>query len=169
MTSEIAIMNRKGVALAADSVDTVSRGGNQTTGKSYDTLHKVFRLPNTHSVGVMFYGNADCMGVPMETLIRMYPGNKALPALTDYVADFSAHLASFHFSDEQFTDYVNRTAHRVILRTCTKIDREVESTIAEKSSITRTGISKIANKHFDSSLELISKLAKESPVNVRKR
>jgi len=169
MTSEIAIMNRKGVALAADSVGTVTRGSNLSTGKSYDTLHKLFQLPHTRNVGIMFYGNADAMGVPMETLIRMYPGNKQLPFVADYVQDFLSYLAGFSFSEEQFTDYVHKTAKRVMLRTVTKIDREVASIIKDQGSITKLRVSKITNEHFDSSFDLIAKLVKDSHVSARAR
>ena len=170
MTSEIAIMNRKAVALAADSVGTLVRGGTQTsTHKSFDTLHKLFQLPGTQSVGVMFYGNADCMGVPMETLIRMYPGSKKLPLLSDYTEDFLTYLAGFNFTSEQFDGYLQKTARRIFLRLRTKIDREVESIIEREGKVAKAQLSKIASNQIKSSIEVIKGLAKNSTVSPRKR
>lgn len=169
MTSEIAIMNRKGVALAADSIGTVTRGENQNTGKSYDTLHKLFQLPHTKSVGIMFYGNADCMGVPLETLIRMYPGQKQLPLLNDYAEDFINYLAEFGFSQDQYADYVYKTARRMLTRMVMKTDREVEAVIQSTGEITRPQISRVLGTQFDTSLDTISKLSGNATVATRKR
>jgi hypothetical protein len=165
MTSEIAIMNRKGVALAADSVGTLVRvAAKNQTPKSFDTLHKLFQLPNSHGVGVMFYGNADCMGIPMETLIRMYSGGEELPYLSDHVESFLNYLAKFNFSEEQFKAYVSKTGHRLVKRVCTKIDKEVEAELSERGSLTKQRITKITDRHFDESFELITPLAKDASV-----
>lgn len=69
MTSEVVVMNRMGVALAADSVVTVSSG---TTSKNHDSAVKVFMLSKQHPVGIMIYNNATLLGVPWETVIKMF-------------------------------------------------------------------------------------------------
>ena len=66
MTAEIAVLNKSAVALAADSAMTV--GG---IGKIYPT-NKLFAITKYHPVGVMIYNNAEFMGVPWETIIKMY-------------------------------------------------------------------------------------------------
>ena len=66
MTAEVAILNRIGVALAADSAATIGRGRG---GKIYSSADKLFQLSHSDPVGVMVYGNANFIGVPWETII----------------------------------------------------------------------------------------------------
>ena len=67
MTTEIAILNRSAVALAADSAVTVSgRGGI----KVYDGVNKLFELVRGRPVGVMIYNSADLSLRPWETIIK---------------------------------------------------------------------------------------------------
>ena len=66
MTAEVAVINTVGVALAADSAITIGRG------KIYNSALKLFSLSKAEPVGVMVYGNAVLMGVPWETIIKIY-------------------------------------------------------------------------------------------------
>jgi hypothetical protein len=50
MTAEVVIMNRKGLAIAADSAVTL--GG---SGKIYNTVDKLFALSRYRPVGIMFF------------------------------------------------------------------------------------------------------------------
>ncbi|MDZ7796172.1 MAG: hypothetical protein U5N56_03610 [Candidatus Marinimicrobia bacterium] len=70
MTTEIAIMNKTAIALAADSAVTVSNADKNL--KTYNTANKVFALSKYAPVGIMIYGNADLTGVPWETIIKMF-------------------------------------------------------------------------------------------------
>ncbi len=84
MTAEVAILNKSAVALAADSAMTTGLG------KIYPA-NKLFALTKYQPLGVMIYNKADFMGVPWETLIKMYRrriGAKAFPTCEQYVADF---------------------------------------------------------------------------------
>jgi len=59
-------------------------------GKIYPA-NKLFALTKHRPLGVMIYNKADFMGVPWETLIKMYRrriGAKAFPTCEKYVADF---------------------------------------------------------------------------------
>jgi hypothetical protein len=69
MTAEIAILNKNAVALAADSAVTLRNPDNQ---KVYNTANKLFMLSKYHPVGIMVYGSADLIGVPWETVIKMF-------------------------------------------------------------------------------------------------
>jgi hypothetical protein len=64
-------MNPNGVALAADSAVTF---GDPTTEsvKVFNTANKIFALSKQHPVGIMVYGDADFMGVPWETLVKLF-------------------------------------------------------------------------------------------------
>ncbi len=89
MTTEVAVMNRIGIALAADSAVTI--GGD----KVYNTVNKLFMLSKHHPVGVMIYGNSLIMGVPWETAIKCYReqlGSESFASLSDYSSDFVEYL-----------------------------------------------------------------------------
>ena len=69
MTAEVAVMNKWGVALAADSKVTISH---QNGAKGYDGVNKLFALSKSHPVGIMVYGNAEFMRIPWEVLIKEF-------------------------------------------------------------------------------------------------
>ena len=66
MTSEILIMNKNAIAMAADSAVTV---GNS---KTYNGVNKLFMLSNDPPMGVMIFGSANFENIPLETLIKEY-------------------------------------------------------------------------------------------------
>ncbi len=66
MTSEVVIMNRNAVVMAADSAVTV--GGVKT----YNGVNKLFLLSNSPPMGIMIFGSADFENIPMETLIKEF-------------------------------------------------------------------------------------------------
>lgn len=67
MTAEIAVLNKTGVALAADSAVTIGTTGAQ---KVYNSANKLFTLSKYQPVGIMIYGGASFMGIPWENLIK---------------------------------------------------------------------------------------------------
>ena len=66
MTSEILIINKNAIAMAADSAVTV---GNK---KTYMGVNKLFMLSNNPPMGIMIFGSANFGRVPMETLIKEF-------------------------------------------------------------------------------------------------
>jgi len=90
MTAEICIMNRSSVALAADSAMTSQTAG-VSKFKLSNTANKIFNLSQQHTVGVMVYNSAEFMGVPWETIIKLYRnilGTKQLNTVNDYHKTF---------------------------------------------------------------------------------
>lgn len=69
MTAEVGVMNRLAVALAADSAVTLGRGP-----KVYGSAEKLFQLSTIHPVGAMFFGNADLLGIPVESVVKVFRG-----------------------------------------------------------------------------------------------
>src|SRR5271170_4158284 len=67
MTCEVAVMNKLGVALAADSAVTLGEGP-----KTYHNAEKLFQLSSGDPIAIMTYGSAEMMGVPWETIIKIY-------------------------------------------------------------------------------------------------
>lgn len=92
MTAEILIMNKSAIALAADSAVTVN---NKIT---YEGVNKLFMLSNNPPMGIMIYGNADFMDIPMETLIKEYRKNadfkknnsvkKIMPDFLNFITEY---------------------------------------------------------------------------------
>lgn len=69
MTTEIAVINRLGVAIAADSAVTVSGFG---TDKVFDTGDKLFELSERFPVALMVNGSMDFLGVPWEIVAKEF-------------------------------------------------------------------------------------------------
>jgi hypothetical protein len=108
MTSEIAVMNQRAVALAADSAVTLIDGGTVVV---RNDQRKLYQLVEKQPVGVMFFGVADIMGHPWDRLIEHYQ-KKVRPKepahLGDYAVSFTAmldHLNEFFPADKQKDDY----------------------------------------------------------------
>ena len=92
MTSEVVVMNSLGVALASDSAATVNNGEG---GKVFNTADKLFMLSKRQPVGVMVYDNAAILGVPWETIIKMFRrqlDSKPFANLEDYGRALVAYL-----------------------------------------------------------------------------
>ena len=99
MTAEIALLNKTAVALAADSAVTLAESGKIYPG------NKLFALSRYQPVGVMIYNNAEFMGVPWETLIKMYRqslGSDAKPTIYEYLESFLEYIDnSLVYTEEQ--------------------------------------------------------------------
>jgi hypothetical protein len=92
MTSEIAVLNQRAVALAADSAVTLVDGGLVAV---RNDQRKLFNLIEGRPVGLMFFGVADVMGHPWELLIEHYQRKvkpQAFPRVADYAQSFLGSL-----------------------------------------------------------------------------
>ncbi len=86
MTCEVAVMNKRGIALAADSAVTLGNGK-----KIYHTAEKLFSLSPSIPVAIMTFGAADMMNVPWETVVKIYAqklGSRRFDTLDQYAKDF---------------------------------------------------------------------------------
>lgn len=142
MTAEVAVMNRSAVALAADSAMSV---GN--TGKTYPT-NKLFALSKHHPVGVMMYNNAEFMGVPWETLVKMHRhgiASRGMATVNDYAESFLAYISNETIcTDTQKTANLLRIAEGLFER----MSREVRAgSVADPSLSQGSAISEIVERH----------------------
>lgn len=94
MTAEIAILNRRAVALSADSAVTVSE-----TGKIYNSADKIFELSTSQPIGLMVYNSLDYMGIPLDLIIKTFR-DKA--SQQQYRHVFDAADAFFNFLRTEF-------------------------------------------------------------------
>ena len=96
MTAEIAIMNRQGIALAADSAVTIGQE------RVWQHANKLFALSPKNDVGIMIYGGGHFIGHPWETVIKCYRktiGNKKFGTIEECSNHFVEFLKSKEISD----------------------------------------------------------------------
>ena len=119
MTSEVVVMNRIGVALAADSAVTVEMGDST---KVQDSALKLFMLSKYRPVGVMIYHNTSLLGVPLETIIKLFRrdlGKRWFDTLGEYgeaLIDFLDRNASLFpeaVQDRYFLDALETEYRRI--------------------------------------------------------
>jgi hypothetical protein len=108
MTSEIAVMNQRAVALAADSAVTLIDGGTVVV---RNEQRKLFNLVTGAPVGIMFFGLADMLGHPWDHLIEHFNkkrGQGERAHLRDYAVAFTGmldNLTEFFPPERQKDDY----------------------------------------------------------------
>jgi len=93
MTSQIALLNHLGVALASDSVVSFR------SGRNYSTVNKIFSLAGRQPVAIMICGSARYVpgGVSWERVVGLFRqqiGEKELPELNDYVSAFQSFVTT---------------------------------------------------------------------------
>jgi hypothetical protein len=98
MTSEIAVMNQRAVALAADSAITLIGGGSVVV---RNDQRKLFNLVEGRPIGLMFFGVADLMGHPWEHLIEHYQ-KKVRPKQFAHVRDYAVSFTGMLDNLEEF-------------------------------------------------------------------
>lgn len=93
MTCEVAVANRLGIALAADSAATFTQSG--TGARTYATgANKIFQLADFDPVGCMIFNNSTLAGIPWELLIKDYRAQRKDPLATikNYSDDFREYV-----------------------------------------------------------------------------
>ncbi len=113
MTSEVVLMNRQAVAMAADSAVTIT--GHQYL-KTYQSVDKLFPLAGGQPVAVMIYNNAEIMSTPWETVISLYRDatrGRSLDTVQDYAEDFMNFISGnpdLFPADHQDTEFFKHLA-----------------------------------------------------------
>ena len=96
MTSEVCVMNRLAVVLAADSATTVTHWSDKGKEERYfKGANKIFQLSNFHPVGMMIFDSADLLKVPWEVVAKEFRstlGKKAFDSLDGYAVEFFSFL-----------------------------------------------------------------------------
>jgi hypothetical protein len=102
MTAVTGILNKNGVALAAESAITVSGFQNR---KVYNSANKIFTLSKYQPVGIAIYNDAHFMGIPWEIIIKEYRekiDKQSFDTLKEYRDDFFSWLKSMnYFTDDE--------------------------------------------------------------------
>jgi hypothetical protein len=173
MTTEIAIMNKSAVALAADSAVTITATGPQgNTYKILDSANKLFALSKCAPVGLMIYGNATMLGIPWETIVKMYRerlGNREYSTLAGYCDDFFAFLDGFDITDDLQRLYVVNGAEGLFDRLKIELDRWVEEALATKKTVGPPQVETQLGELIKSQYERFVKLGVKSVLSKTRR
>ncbi|MGG7164921.1 hypothetical protein [Clostridium ihumii] len=149
MTAEIAIMNKRAIALAADSAVTI---GDRT--KFYNTANKLFMLSKYEPLGIMIYNNAEFMGIPWDIIIKNYRchlGDSKKDYLIEYGDNFINKLKE---NEYKFETYEKKYYIQMVLPLINEISKKIEDeyfNLAEKldRKLNHDEVSKIANNIID--------------------
>lgn len=177
MTAEIAIMNKKGIALATDSAATITMSNNDS--KIYDTENKLFTLSKYQPVGIMVYGGAEFMDIPWETIIKLFRekiDKECFENLIDYKDEFIKFLESnndifpmeiqhnIFFSKVEFLfSNINNRIDSIIRNEINKIEEGEELTEEDIQEIVSTTIKDYCDNQIDNykTLDNLSKYEEE--------
>lgn len=125
MTAEIAALNLRGIALAADSAVTVNF---PESPKVFHTAEKIFEVRSRPAMAMMVYGEASYLGVPWEVLVERL--RKEAPADLDSAATcvvevldgFADRYSSA--DDGWYEDTVRAVFETILRRTLEAVDEE---------------------------------------------
>jgi hypothetical protein len=141
MTTEIAVANRLGIALASDSAVTISGGGRV---KIFDTADKLFELSTEHPVAVMINGNMDCLGIPWEILVKDFreaEGLKKRDKITDWTRDFLTYVEGHMLiGEDAISTYIGRIIENEIDAVQAEVSTRIRKRIFEKPGKNVRGI-----------------------------
>jgi len=159
MTAEIAIMNKEAIALAADSAITVT---GETGHKIFTSANKLFVLSKYHPVGIMIYGSAIFMGVPWETIIKIYRnklGKKKFATLQEYAGNFIKFLDNGNplFPDSVQEEYLHGSIYGYFNLIKENITKEVHLKMDKEGNITKEAIERIISEIIKSHYEVCEK------------
>lgn len=95
MTTEVLILNKQAVVLAADSAVTTSPATNGEHPRYSKNANKLFELSHNGNVAIMIYGGAQIDAVPWELAIKLFRSNlgaSSLPTLDLYLEQFLSYI-----------------------------------------------------------------------------
>lgn len=131
MTAIVGILNKQGMAVAADSAATIGGGM-----KVFNTANKLFALSKHHPVGIAVYGTATFNGyIPWEIIIKEYRKTlkeKCHNSTADYMKDFYNFLYDFqkkHITKDQIIAFLNYDVYGLYERIFKKNGRLKEADV----------------------------------------
>jgi hypothetical protein len=129
VTTEIAVLNREGVALASDSAATFP-----DRNKTHIAANKLFALSEREPVGIMVYGSSGIGRAPWETAIKMFRrhlGSTQEPRLDGYVRRFLAYLGERGFvSGDEEASLVRRASEEFLTQTQGRLRERIVAILA---------------------------------------
>lgn len=148
MTAEVGVMNKIGVALAADSAVTMGFD----PGKKFTSAEKLFQLSEKAPVGFMVFGNSNFLSVPWETVVKLYRkklGATTYATLEEYSSDFINYLENNKnlYPEVVQDDFVRNTIIRYLEHVrddfLDLIERRLSDIPSEKEGLSEEEIEKL--------------------------
>lgn len=175
MTTEIAVMNKSAVALAADSAVTIT--SQTAAGRSHkvlNTANKLFSLSKCSPVGLMIYGNAGMLGIPWETIVKMYREqlrDKSFATTRNYADDFFKFLDKFDVGDDLQRMFVLQVSKIELQSIRSALDEWVDDKIkhSKPNSVSESDVGKQLIKTIKDRYSESIKHAKDSRISANKR
>lgn len=163
MTALVGILNRRAVAIAADSAVTVS---NKENTKIYNTSQKIFKLSEKNPVAIMMYSRAEFMNAPWDVIIDMYRserGDKTFKKVKDYAEDFLKYISECDFftDPEEQKEYLIREMLSVYRKITGAVEARAEDEIAALDEPSDEQIAEIRRRHFIDAHSELEKLCDE--------
>lgn len=115
MTSEVAILNKFAVVLAADSAVTTGMPGRE---KIWVSANKIFTLSKFAPIGIMIFGYVEFQGIPWETIIKKFRHeikDTKYDTVQEYAERFISYLNNNYLDDKQQEDISNFGFHMEVL------------------------------------------------------
>lgn len=150
MTAVVAVLNKTGMALAADSAVTVSNSVSSQS-KVFNTANKVFTLSKYHPIAIMIYSSASFLSTPWEVIIKLYRQElkkQCFDNVEDYYHDFMKFLLTnkmLNLSHKE-KDYIERVSLNISENI---INKFFESLNFENSAVRNILISYEKTKNLD--------------------
>ena len=128
MTAQVVILNRDGVAIAADSAVSLSAPGS----KIYNTANKLFEMSAVEPVAAMVYGTASFVSIPWETVIKEHRRRLASTihsTVEEYASALIGYLPTLlpHVSQDEQRSHVYMAAVRELNMVRERADEMVAS------------------------------------------
>lgn len=142
MTAVVGLLNKRGVAIAADSAVTRRKGLNEKVTKNGS---KMLRLSNVVPVSVMLTGNGAFIWNQWDLVIRHYRkhrGDVKHATVEDCMHDFFAHIAScpIFWHDGYMKRWIRHNFERTFDRAFQRIDWETKRTNDEGEFVRPKGV-----------------------------
>jgi hypothetical protein len=108
MSSEIILLNKLGVAIAADSAITV---GNRAA--IFNTGEKIFPFPKGFPVCAMYYANTDFMGIPIEIILPKFIESIATKPQAESLKDYAENFVQYIEKNQKYFQFETFEKHYV--------------------------------------------------------
>ncbi|PFH10969.1 hypothetical protein BCF11_3407 [Collimonas sp. PA-H2] len=152
MTAEVVILNKNGIAMAADSAVSIGRR------KVYNSANKLFALSRKQPIGIMIYGSAQFMGIPWEALIKYFRKNilknSSYASVDEYAKEFIKFLSTTKLIPSENEEmHVIQTALSCIMEFVGPIDNAIKDVIEQNGKISVSMAKSLANSEIDAWLK----------------
>lgn len=131
MTAIVGILNRQGIAFAADSAATLTVS---STHKITNHANKIFELSKKEPIGIAMYGNMNLMKLSWEQIIKMYRQKLAdtkFEHLKEYADDFFSFVRDLMapnqdsiYTQSQIHFFVNSFYNEILKLASDKLKKE---------------------------------------------